>query len=156
MPRAHKKRERRSLRRLFNRRRSPPGTAPGTVVVAPDARPPVLNVFAYNGERCIEAQPKSVAEIQPFLDKYPVTWANVDGLGDQGHEVVGAVRETRVVERAALLGHPDGAALEVGDEPLGQSPLGLVHGGRRVRGRLPPGGPDEHRDHPGGQREPDG
>jgi magnesium transporter len=82
MPRAHKKRERRALRRLFNRRKTLPGTPPGTIVVAPDARPPVLTVFAYNGERCVEVQPKSVPEIRQFLDKYPVTWVNVDGLGD--------------------------------------------------------------------------
>ncbi|MEX2140895.1 MAG: magnesium/cobalt transporter CorA [Pirellulales bacterium] len=83
MPHRHKNLHRLSPARLFKRRRAPPGTAPGTIVVSPDARPPILTVFAYNGERCVEVQPKSVAEIREHLDKYPVTWVNVDGLGDK-------------------------------------------------------------------------
>ena len=83
MSHRHKKSHRPPRRRSFQRRRSPPGTAPGTIVVSPDARPSELTLFAYNGERCVEAQPQSVAEIRQFLDKYPMTWVNVDGLGDQ-------------------------------------------------------------------------
>jgi magnesium transporter len=83
MSHRHRKSHRLPRRRSFQRRRSPPGTAPGTIVVAPDARPSVLTLFAYNGERCVEAQPQTVAEIRQYLDKYPVTWVNVDGLGDQ-------------------------------------------------------------------------
>jgi magnesium transporter len=83
MSRRHKKPHHATHGSPLQRRRTPPGTAPGTIVVAPDARPPVLTVFAYNGERCIEAQPQSVAEVREFLDKYSVTWVNVDGLGDQ-------------------------------------------------------------------------
>jgi magnesium transporter len=83
MPNRHNKLQYLSPGRLFKRRRSPPGTAPGTIVVSPDARPTVLTVFAYNGERCVEEHPSSVSEIREFLDKYPVTWVNVDGLGDQ-------------------------------------------------------------------------
>ena len=44
---------------------------------------------------------------------------DLHGLGDQGDQVVGAVREAGVVERAHLLGHPRRAAAEVGDERLG-------------------------------------
>jgi magnesium transporter len=82
MSRRRKKPHPPNLRRHLQRRRTPPGTAPGTIVVAPDARPSVLSVFAYDGQRCVEVQPKSVLEIRQFLDKYPVTWVNVDGLGD--------------------------------------------------------------------------
>ena len=49
-------------------------------------------------------------------------------LGDQGDEVVGAVRETGVVERALVLGHPHRAAAEVGDQALGELAVGLVGG----------------------------
>ena len=44
---------------------------------------------------------------------------DLHGLGDEGDQVVGAVREPRVVERAPVLGHPHRAAAEVGDQLLG-------------------------------------
>jgi magnesium transporter len=77
MPHAHKKR-----RRLFQRRRVEPGTPPGTIVVPPGAQPPVMSLFAYEGERCIEAHPKTAAEVEQFRNKHPVIWLNIDGLGD--------------------------------------------------------------------------
>ena len=50
-------------------------------------------------------------------------------LGDQGDQVVGAVREAGVVERALVLRHPDDAAAQVGDEGLGERDgVGLVGG----------------------------
>ena len=49
-------------------------------------------------------------------------------LADQGDQVVGAVREAGVVERAAVLGHPHRAAAEVGDERLGERLLGVAGG----------------------------
>ena len=45
----------------------------------------------------------------------------VHRLGDQGDEVVGAVREAGVVERALVLGHPHRHAAEVGDQGLGEA-----------------------------------
>ena len=45
------------------------------------------------------------------------------GLGHQGDQVVGAVRERGVVERPPLLRHPHGAAAEVGDQLLGEAAL---------------------------------
>ena len=47
-------------------------------------------------------------------------------LGDQRDEVVGAVGQACVVERAAVLGHPHRATAEVGDERLGELAIGLV------------------------------
>jgi magnesium transporter len=82
MTHGHKKRHQRSLRRLFQRRSAAPGTPPGTIFVSPDARPPVLTLFAYDGERCIEARPKTVAEVNEFLGAQPLIWVNIDGLGD--------------------------------------------------------------------------
>ena len=49
-------------------------------------------------------------------------------LADQGDEVVGAVRETRVVERALALGHPHRDAAEVGDQGLGELALAVAGG----------------------------
>ena len=49
-------------------------------------------------------------------------------LGDQGDQVVGAVGEPCVVERAHLLGHPVGAATEVGDQRRGDLALGFGGG----------------------------
>ena len=45
------------------------------------------------------------------------------GLGDQRDQVVGAVGQRRVVERALVLGHPHRAAAEVRDQLLGHLPL---------------------------------
>ena len=60
-------------------------------------------------------------------------------LGHEGDEVVGAVGETCVVERALVLGDPHRAATEVGDELLGDGPLRLAGGDAedapRSRGR---------------------
>ena len=50
------------------------------------------------------------------------------GLGDQGDEVVRAVGQTRVVERALVLGDEHRQAAEVADQPLGE--LALRRAGR--------------------------
>jgi magnesium transporter len=100
MPHGHRKNHRHLPRKLF-KRRTQPGAPPGTIVISPEARAPVLTLFAYDGERCIEAQPSTAAEIRPFLDKYPLTWVNVDGLGD-----------ARVIEDLGRLFRLDAVALE--------------------------------------------
>src|SRR5207247_7947168 len=48
---------------------------------------------------------------------------DLQGLRDQGDQVVGAVGETGVVEGAFVLGHPHRAAAQVGDQALGQLAL---------------------------------
>ena len=85
---------------------------------------------------------------------------DLHGLGDQGDQVVGAVREARVVERAHLLGHPHRRAAEVGDERLDERALGRLGGEAEDRA----GEPVEvdrragerhrrvHRGHPGADR----
>jgi magnesium transporter len=82
MPRRHKI-HKYSPRGLFRRRHSPPGTPPGTITIPPGASPPVITVFAFDGRQCVESEAKTVAELRDFLEKYPVTWINVDGLGDK-------------------------------------------------------------------------
>ena len=53
---------------------------------------------------------------------------DLHGLGDEGDEVVGAVGQACVVERAPVLGHPHRATAEVGDEGLGDLAVGVVGG----------------------------
>jgi magnesium transporter len=60
----------------------PPGSPPGTVVVDPTLPPPAMRVMAFGPTGLEEVPVKSGAEIQPFLSKWPVTWLDVDGLGD--------------------------------------------------------------------------
>jgi magnesium transporter len=76
------------MKRLIGRmwRRVPKvqvGAPPGTLRTSPDALPPSIRVMAFSQESLTEAQLESPEEIQSYLDKWPVTWINVDGLGDE-------------------------------------------------------------------------
>jgi magnesium transporter len=75
MPR--KKRTRGQLRR-----RTPPGTAPGTIVVNPESCPPKIFLFAYDQQRLVEQAITDLKQVPKFLQEYPVCWLNIDGLGD--------------------------------------------------------------------------
>ncbi|MBS1956064.1 MAG: magnesium/cobalt transporter CorA [Cyanobacteria bacterium SZAS-4] len=57
-------------------------TIPGSVEAMKDAPPPVITVVAYSPTELVEKEIKKPSEIEAFLKKYPVTWVNVDGLGD--------------------------------------------------------------------------
>lgn len=57
-------------------------TLPGSVESMKDAPPPVITVMAYSPTELVEKEIKKPSEIETFLKKYPVTWVNVDGLGD--------------------------------------------------------------------------
>ena len=71
-------------RRLYPfRRRTKPGAAPGTVAVDPQSPAPVIDVFGYGSDDFVEESHVSVDRIPELLDRWPVTWVNVDGLGDQ-------------------------------------------------------------------------
>jgi magnesium transporter len=70
-----------------SRRRSrphliPPGTAPGTLAVDPEAPRPVISVVAYGPDRLVEETVQSPARLGELIERWPVTWINVDGLGD--------------------------------------------------------------------------
>ena len=64
------------------RRRPPPGTAPGTLVADPSAPKPTVQVVTYGPDRCVEQSLRDIADVRECLDRWPVTWINVDGLGD--------------------------------------------------------------------------
>ncbi len=65
-------------------RRNPPGAAPGTISVDPEAPKPVIRVIAYGPDQIEESQIDDLDAVQAFMDRHPVTWVNVDGLGDAG------------------------------------------------------------------------
>lgn len=69
-------------RRKRRRYHKPPGTAPGTLIADPDASKPVLRVMAFDGEHCVESKDATLDRLSACLAQYPVTWANVEGLGD--------------------------------------------------------------------------
>lgn len=69
-------------RRPLIRRRTPPGSAPGTFEVDPQAPPPVITVIAYSPHDLVEETIDNPRSITNLLGKRPVTWINVDGLGD--------------------------------------------------------------------------
>jgi len=74
------------LRRLKPRirRRVPPGTRPGTVVIEPGARPTSVRAMAYDKDRVVEQEIQDpAAEIPPLLGKWPVVWVDVVGLGTE-------------------------------------------------------------------------
>jgi magnesium transporter len=64
--------------------RAPPGAAPGTLIVDPRAPKPVITVIAYGPDGFTEEHPSNLAALRAYLDRWPVTWINVDGLGDAG------------------------------------------------------------------------
>src|SRR5262245_44516482 len=62
--------------------RPPPGSAPGTIVPDPDAPHPVIRLIAYSSTEIVERQLADIGEAVEFVGQYPVTWVNIDGLGD--------------------------------------------------------------------------
>ncbi len=48
----------------------------------PTAPKPVITVIAYGSDGCSEQAIRDVADVQAYLARWPVTWINVDGLGD--------------------------------------------------------------------------
>jgi magnesium transporter len=63
-------------------RRSLPGSAPGTLIVDPNAPKPIVQVVAYGADRIIERSIDDVQTIRSYLTQWPVTWIHVTGLGD--------------------------------------------------------------------------
>lgn len=78
-PSKHKKRKSKAFRR-----RTPPGSPPGTLVTDPSAPRPVMTVLAYSPQDFLEQDVSDPQQIRDFLDKWPVVWINVEGIGDAG------------------------------------------------------------------------
>ncbi len=69
-------------RKIFVRHASPPGTPPGTLAADPDAARPVIHVTAYGPGDFLEQDVTDVRLLRQYAETWPVTWINVDGLGD--------------------------------------------------------------------------
>ena len=78
----------------------PPGTAPGTLAIDPHACKPTISVIAYGPEDLVEKDDVGPGELRQYLDKYPATWVNVDGLGDA--EVLSAIGDVFQIHPLAL------------------------------------------------------
>lgn len=64
------------------RRRTAPGTAPGVIRPDPHALPPAIRVLGYGAGEIEEFELASVDQLAAHLGRHPVTWINIDGLGD--------------------------------------------------------------------------
>lgn len=60
------------------------GTAPGTLIAPPEAQAPSITVMAYDRQDLYEATlgVDDLDRIPEFLNRYDVTWINVNGLAD--------------------------------------------------------------------------
>ena len=59
-----------------------PGTAPGTLAVHETATTPRIRIIGFNETDMAEATLKSVDDIPAWLEKWKMSWINVDGIGD--------------------------------------------------------------------------
>lgn len=73
---------RRLLQRRRHRRRTPPGTAPGTLVSDPEASRPILTAIGFGPDQMVEEDHASLETVGALRGRFPVLWVNVDGLGD--------------------------------------------------------------------------
>src|SRR4051812_30550934 len=93
----------RRRRGIAYRRRTSPGTAPGTLVVDPAAPKPCVHVIAYDAGECVEHHFGTVRELDALpglLERYSVVWVSVAGLGDA--EIVQRLGELFQLHRLAL------------------------------------------------------
>jgi magnesium transporter len=64
-----------------HKRHSPPGAAPGSVIINPADPQPVINVIAYGPNSFVEKQIGSPSELVEIRQNFPFLWVNIDGLG---------------------------------------------------------------------------
>lgn len=74
------------MKKLTRRRRRLPrktvGDVPGTLRVDPESPPSVVRVMGYGPDGCEEQEAPDLESLRHFLHESPVTWVNVDGLGN--------------------------------------------------------------------------
>jgi magnesium transporter len=63
--------------------RHTPGAKPGTLTVEPDAQPTTIRVMAYDKDRVVDQKIDDPAALKEFIDKWPVVWVDVVGLGTE-------------------------------------------------------------------------
>ncbi len=69
-------------RALRIRKRTPPGAAPGTLIVDEQAERPRIRVTTYTADRLGEVEVSSAAALPPPVAADAVVWVDVQGLGD--------------------------------------------------------------------------
>lgn len=82
------------------RRRTPPGTPPGTLVVDPHAHPTTIRLFAFGPDGFEERFIERPSEVERFLERFPVVWLDVTGLGNA--ELLRAIGEHFHLHELAL------------------------------------------------------
>src|SRR6266700_4292675 len=63
-------------------RRTEPGAPPGVVAPDPAQPKPTIDVIAYGAGEAVEMRIADAAEAKALVGRRPVTWINVEGLGD--------------------------------------------------------------------------
>ncbi len=72
----------RHIRRALFRRHTAPGAVPGTVETDPSAQKPEIRIFSFGPTELKEETLPGVSRVEPILQRRPITWINVTGLGD--------------------------------------------------------------------------
>lgn len=90
------------LKRRMRRhpRRHAPGAKPGTITIQPGATPTTIRVMAYDREHVVEQKIDDPHELQAFLEKWPVVWVDVVGLGSE--ETLRAIAQVFAIHPLAL------------------------------------------------------
>src|SRR5678815_1911741 len=92
-----KGKQRRALKKV---ERAPTYSPPGTITVDPAAPKPSIRIIAYGPDKFVDQHLDDPRQIQQCLHQLPVTWVNVDGLGDV--ETIKAIGEIFELHRLAL------------------------------------------------------
>jgi magnesium transporter len=71
-----------SRKKFWKRRLDQSYVPPGTLTSHPSAARPLIRVLAYSSEAYVEQTLSSADETAAYLAAWPVTWINIDGLGD--------------------------------------------------------------------------
>ena len=88
------------VHRLRRTRRAPPGAPPGTLIPDPDSPQPRIRVIAFGPDAIEDTQVSSAEALDRLLGRHPVTWIDVDGLGDTA--VLGALGKRFGIHPLAL------------------------------------------------------
>ncbi len=94
------RRKRRSKRRPLISRRSAPGAPPGVLIPDPESPKPVMRAMCYGPAEAAERAIDDPKEIASLLERWPVTWINVEGLGDA--DLIRRIGETLKLHWLAL------------------------------------------------------
>lgn len=78
----------------------PPGSAPGTLIAAPEAVKSTIDVIAYGPDGFVERRLEEASELSQYIGKWPVVWVNIEGLGST--DLIKSVGEIFSIHHLAL------------------------------------------------------